>query len=475
MSKESGSSSVRAFGMKDKIGYMMGDLGNDFTFIFASSYVMVFYSKVMGISTGVIGTMFLIARCLDAFTDIGMGRLVDISKPAKDGKFRCWLRRMCGPVAVASFLMYQSFLQDQSMTVKIAYMFVTYILWGSVFYTSINIPYGSMASVISDEPKHRSSLSVFRSLGSMLAMIIITVVSPLVVYYTDADGNQVVHAGHFSILAGVFSLCAILCYLLCYFMTTERVKPEKQETAMPLEPKPSTFRVLKQIFTDRAFLGMILSALVMLFATLMEQGVNNYLFADYFGNAKALSVFSILALPATLILLGISTPITTKFGKKESGTVCYLTAGIIYFLISILNIKNVWVYIGIAFIAILARQCFSMQAYALVTDVIDDREVKYGRRDDGMIYGVYSFSRKIGQAIAGGMSGWALAAIGYDSAAVTQTEAVKTGIYRIATGFPAISYILCALILWFIYPLNRKKVAENVSELRRRHEKKVEK
>lgn len=200
MSKESGSSSVRAFGMKDKIGYMMGDPGNDFTFIFASSYVMVFYSKVMGISTGVIGTMFLIARCLDAFTDIGMGRLVDISKPSKDGKFRCWLHRMCGPVAVASFLMYQSFLQDQSMTVKIAYMFVTYILWGSVFYTSINIPYGSMASVISDEPKHRSSLSVFRSLGSMLAMIIITVVSPLVVYYTDADGNQVVHAGHFRLL-----------------------------------------------------------------------------------------------------------------------------------------------------------------------------------------------------------------------------------------------------------------------------------
>lgn len=116
-----------------------------------------------------------------------------------------------------------------------------------------------------------------------------------------------------------------------------------------------------------------------------------------------------------------------------------------------------------------------MQAYALVTDVIDDREVKYGRRDDGMIYGVYSFSRKIGQAIAGGMSGWALAAIGYDSAAVAQTEAVKTGIYQIATGFPAISYILCALILWFIYPLNRKKVAENVAELRRRHEKKVEK
>ena len=68
---------VRPFGLRDKIGYMCGDLANDFSFIFASSYVMVFYTKVMGISAGMVGTMFLVARCLDAFTDIGMGRIVD--------------------------------------------------------------------------------------------------------------------------------------------------------------------------------------------------------------------------------------------------------------------------------------------------------------------------------------------------------------------------------------------------------------
>lgn len=457
----------RPFGMRDKVGYMLGDLGNDFTFIFASSYVMVFYSKVMGISTGVIGTMFLIARCLDAFTDIGMGRLVDISKPAKDGKFRCWLRRMCGPVALASFMMYQSFFRDSTMGIKIAYMFITYILWGSVFYTSINIPYGSMASVISGVPKHRSSLSVFRSLGGMLALIIVTVISPLMVYYTDADGNQVVNPEKFSILAGIFSACSIVCYLLCYFMTTERVKTGKKETKTELTKK-SAAKTIKEVFTDRAFLGMILSALFMLFATLIGQGLNNYLFADYFNNAKALSVFSILALPATLLLLGVSTPITVRFGKKESGVVCFLIAGITYLLLAILQIKNVWIYIAIAFVAILAKQCFSMQTYALVADVIDDREVRTGSRDDGMIYGIYSFARKIGQAIAGGMSGWALSAIHYDSLATVQTEAVKNGIYRISALFPAISYLLCALVLGVIYPLGKKQVEKNAAALEKR-------
>lgn len=470
MSKNS-EQSVRPFGMRDKLGYLLGDLGNDFTFVFASSYVMVFYSKVMGIPTGTIGTMFLIARCLDAFTDIGMGRLADVSKPGKGGKFRCWIRRMCGPVALASFMMYQSFLQDASMGVKTAYMFITYILWGSVFYTSINIPYGSMASVISNEPKDRSSLSVFRSVGGILAMIIITVVSPLVVYYTDANGNQVVHSRNFTILAGVFSLCAVLCYILCYFMTTERVREQKVELTMDV-PRASLFHVLKEVFTDRAFLGMILSALLMLFATLLGQGLNNFLFADYFQNTKALSVFSILALPATLLLMGVSTPLSVRFGKRESGAFCFAVAGLTYLVISLLNLKNVWAFIAVSFVAILARQCFSMQAYALVTDVIDDREVKTGSRDDGMIYGIYSFARKIGQALAGGMSGWALAAIGYDSAAVVQTEAVKFGIYQISALFPAFSYILCALIMIFIYPLSKKRVEENVAELSRRRQEK---
>ena len=86
--------------------------------------------------------LMMVARCIDAFTDVTMGQIVDRAKEQKDGRFRPWIRRMCGPVALASFLMYQSALADASMTIKVVYMFVTYILWGSVFYTSINIPYG---------------------------------------------------------------------------------------------------------------------------------------------------------------------------------------------------------------------------------------------------------------------------------------------------------------------------------------------
>lgn len=97
---------TQKFGLKDKIGYMFGDFGNDFFFIFASSFLMVFYTKVLGIGAGAVGTLFLVARFIDAFTDISMGRLVDILLPAKDGKFRPWIRRMCIPVVIAGTLLF---------------------------------------------------------------------------------------------------------------------------------------------------------------------------------------------------------------------------------------------------------------------------------------------------------------------------------------------------------------------------------
>ena len=97
---------VRPFGWRDKIGYMFGDFGNDFTFIFASLFLMIFYTKVLGIKAELVGVLFVVARVIDAFTDVTMGRIVDKMKPGKSGRFKPWIRYASGPVALASFLMY---------------------------------------------------------------------------------------------------------------------------------------------------------------------------------------------------------------------------------------------------------------------------------------------------------------------------------------------------------------------------------
>lgn len=453
---------IKPFGARDKWGYLFGDFGNDFTFIFASSYLMVFYTKIWGISAGMVGVLFLVARCVDAFTDIGMGRIVDSVDTAKDGRFRCWIRRMCGPVAIASFLMYQSALAGASMTVKLVYMFITYILWGSVFYTSINIPYGSMASAISEEPKDRADLSVYRSLGAAFAGTLISTVTPLIIYYTDAEGNQVVSGRNFTILAGVFSALAIVCYLICYFLTTERVKIVRKTEGSQTGLGAS----LKGIFTSRPLLSVILAAILLLLAMLMTQGINTYLFADYFRNTRALAFFGVLNLPVVIILAVISTRISTRFGKKESAALGCLLAGLVYLITYLLHTTSLAVFITLSFIGMLGMNYFNMLIWALITDVIDDKEVKTGSRDDGTVYGFYSFARKVGQALAGGISGFALSAIGYNSLATSQTESVKAGIYGLATLFPGIIYILVGLVMMFLYPLSKKVVIENTRILK---------
>ncbi len=177
---------VRPFGIRDKLGYLFGDFGNDFTFILSTMILMKFYTDVMGVGAGIVGTVMMIARFADAFTDVTMGRICDRHKGNAQGKFKPWILRMCGPVAVSSFLIYQSALSDAPQWLKIGYLCVTYILWGSVFYTSINIPYGSMASAISADPGDRQSLSTFRTMGGMLAGAVIGVGLPLIAYQKNA-------------------------------------------------------------------------------------------------------------------------------------------------------------------------------------------------------------------------------------------------------------------------------------------------
>lgn len=456
----------KPFGMRDKIGYMFGDFGNDFTFIFASSFLMVFYTKVLGISGGMVGTLFLVARFVDAFTDVTMGRIVDSMKPAKDGRFRCWIRRMCGPVALASFLMYQTAVADSAMWVKILYMYVTYLLWGSIFYTSINIPYGSMASAITADPGERTSLSTFRSIGAALASLVIGVGTPVFIYTTDANGNQIVRGGAaFTIVAGIFSMLAVICYLICYWLTTERVRFEKGANTKQITLKET----LQAVFRSRALLGIIGAAIFLLLSQLLISAMNNYLYPEYFGNAKGISIYTLLSTISMLIVVApASVPLAKRVGKKEGAVAGMLLAGIIYTLMYFFQIRNLWVFMILSTVGYMGLGFFNTVIWANITDVIDDQEVRTGQREDGTVYAVYSFARKVGQALAGGVGGWALDIIGYESAAVVQTDAVIKGLYTTSTLVPAIGFFIVALILYFVYPLNKTRVSENVSFLEKK-------
>lgn len=454
---------VKKFGMADKLGYMFGDFGNDFTFILSSMFLMKFYTDVMGVSAAIVGAMMMIARIVDAFTDVTMGQIVDRSKPTAKGKFAPWIRRMCGPVALASFLMYASWFENMPMGFKVFWMFFTYLLWGSICYTGVNIPYGSMASAISNVPEHRTQLSNFRTIGASLAGTAIGVILPLVVYYKDEAGNNVLSGSRMSIAALACSIGAVICYIICYSLTTERVKVEQKTE------KFSFGALLKSIVTNKALVGIIVVQLCLLLSQLSLQGMSSYIYPNYFKNAAGQSLSSMLGLPITLVLATFTVKLSTKIGKKELATVGCIIAAATMVIGYIIHTDNMTVWLVLYAGFTIGLTLFSILGWAMITDVIDDTEVRTGERSDGTIYAVYSFARKLGQAAASGLTGVILSAIGY-TAATQFDDAVVNKIYDATCLVPAIGMILTALGLIFLYPLSKKRVEENVAILAKKHD-----
>lgn len=454
--------SQRPFGIRDKMGYLFGDFGNDFTFIFSTMMLMKFYTDVMGVSAGVVGLVMTIARIVDAFTDITMGRICDRSRPTEAGKFKPWLMRMCIPVALASFLIYQSALAGAAMWVKIAYLFVTYILWGSVFYTAINIPYGSMASAVSPNPDDRQSLSTFRTMGGMLAGTIIGVLLPLVAYQ-KIDGVETLIGPRVTIAAGIFSVLAIGCYVLCYNLVTERVRPEQSN-----EKQDSVLQMLSSALKNRALIAIIAASIVMLLSQLTMQNMSGYVYPDYYNNAAAQSASTLLMMVGMLLAAALVKPIAKRIGKTEVSVISSLFAALVNIVLYFIRPENVWVYAGFQLLSWIGLGMFSMVTWALITDVIDYSELKNGKREDGTVYALYSFARKLGQAASAGLTGFLLEIIGYSTATKGET-AVQQGIFDISVLVPALGFLLLALILWFWYPLHKKQVDENVKALQQKH------
>lgn len=460
----------RPFGIRDKVGYLLGDFGNDFTFILSSSFLLKFYTDVMHVSAGIVGIVMMLARFVDAFTDVTMGRLCDRLPPTKEGKFKPWILRMCAPVAISSFLIYQSAFADSPLWFRVLWLTVTYILWGSIFYTSINIPYGSMASSISPEPDHRQSLSTFRSIGSVLAGVAVGALVPIIAYEKRVIGGVAVeelNGTRFTIIAGVFSALAILLYLGCYFLTEERVIVyRKDERKMP-----SVLSLITTSAKNRALLSIIVASVIMLLSQFTLQQLANYIYPDYYSNSAAQSASTVAMLLGMLVAAAGAKPLANKFGKAEISAVSNALAAATLLVLFVVRPSSVWVYVGLSLFAWLGLGVFTMVSWALITDVIDDAELRSGIREDGSIYSLYSFSRKLGQAAAAGVTGLLLTLIGYEKIpGVPISESTKSGLYSISTVIPAIGFLALAAVLWFWYPLHKRRVDENVAMLKKKHE-----
>ncbi|MDD6193383.1 MAG: MFS transporter, partial [Lachnospiraceae bacterium] len=287
MSKEKKTAEVHATSgitTKEKIAYACGDFGGVLTFSLISSFLTMFYTDCMHIPLAQITILMLVARIWDAINDPIWGGFIDSRKPTKYGRFRPYVMWASIPLAVAAVLM---FIKIPGLTVNqyLIYAYVTYIFYG-MMYTGVNIPYGSLASAITDDPQERSSLSVWRSVGAGFGNIPSMILLPLLVYsqvIDEATGEttKVLDPAKLGFAVLVIAVISIGIYGLHFKGTKERItalNPQQNEGA----GKMHVFRTVGDLLKNPPFIFLCLTSMLLIAFQMYTQTTYNYLFLNYY-------------------------------------------------------------------------------------------------------------------------------------------------------------------------------------------------
>ncbi len=448
---------VRKFNMLDKLGYTLGDLGCCCSEQFRAMYLSVFYTLILQVNPVHIGILMLITKIWDAVNDPIIGALVDSRKATKGGKFIPWIRAFSFPMAILCVLGFVN-ISNWAYGLKLAYMFITYVLYEAI-YTCVNVPYGTLSSVMTDEVKHRTALSRYRSLGGTIFMTVIVFVGPMFLYVD----NQPV-AGRFLMLSAIFALIGLLCLQITCVWCKERVAVIER----PAGQKLNYIKVMKEIAKNKALVGVMLFSLLGMIGASIVNGLNTYLYKDYFGDVKTQALSGILSVFYSIIIFAMTQPLANKLGKKE--WCCYGAgfAATVFLFLHFFPLKSAMTFIIVNGICYLGASGMQVLVWAMVNDAIDYHELQTGERNEGIVYSSYSFIRKLASAVSSSLSSFALAIIGYDVTAAVQTEAVKSAIWKGYTLIYVLGYGLAVLALATLYPLGKKKTAEMLEELKAR-------
>ena len=443
---------------KDKIGYAMGDVASCLVFGLVQTVLQKYYTDVLEISVLSVMIMTIVARIWDAINDPIWGRIIDGAKKYPDGRYRHWIKVFAAPVAVSAILMFLD-VRRFSGTGRVAWIYFTYILFG-MLYTCINIPYGSLAQVITSDDKERSSLSVFRSIGSTFGAMPAMVLASMC-YVKLADGSS--QMDYHKVFVGVvaISVLSVLAYFLCYAWTKERV-----ETAPEPAEKGQTMKVIRVLLKSRPFMAVSLASMLFLAAQMFGQGYNTYLFDHYFhktGLTMLPTVFQYL--PVAVIML-FATRLGNRFGRREVCAWGILLAAVFYlalFVLALFGITSVWLYLAACLASGVGTAFIFLLIWVMATDAIDYNKVAYGLNDEATSYAFYSFMRKLGQTVATILINVPLLRIGYNGSELKTeglSDSALQSMYNSSVMIPAVLFLLVFLILRFWYPLSKKRIEE---------------
>ena len=442
--------------LKEKIAYGIGDLGNGFTFDLGQSYLLKFYTDVCGISGAAAGSVFLITKLFDAVMDMLAGSYVDRRKATKNGKYRPVM--MTAGVALSIVTVITFIAPDFSLQGKLIYAYASYMLWG-VCYSLVNIPYGTLASAMTQHVSDRTQLASFRQAGSLSALLITGVVfMPIVMLFSDKKTG-------FVVAAAIMGVIGTLALNYCYRNTRETVQPASNE-------KIHSRDLVAAIFKNKPLGVLILMTLFTISAYNIKIAMLVY-FCEYnLGNVKLLAIINFIIIGSSIVSITAIPKLVMLLGKKNTmllGFGISIIADTINFLLPSTSVS----FTILAAIAFIGISIPNGVVWALISDIIDFGEWKTGKRAAGITYAAFNFSRKLAQSISGFSAGLGLTLIGYVPNTM-QTHHSLVGIKGLLLLYPAVTLFISALIIAIWYDLTDAHCNHIVADLHLRRAKAVQ-
>ncbi len=492
----------RKFGMLDKIAYAAGDFGCNMSFALKGT-VQTFWLVFMMMETGLLSALLLLVQIWDAVNDPLIGSMIDNDKRKyKIGKFKMYiLVGACG-LLVAGAAVFLPF-PNASVVVKAVLFVLGYIIWDAC-YTVANVPYGSMLSLITEDSGERAQLSTWRSIGSMFGNIFPMIILPMLIWQkVTYDGTGEFHTNpvtgeaykigdpvldpltgkQFETLLGerVFWAALIMGVLgfIAFIFMIKTITIRVDENSVKTNENGGKFNVFKafgNFMKNRPAVGTTVAAMGMFLGMQSATTANTIMFATYFNKASMSGIVQLIGFLPMVLFLPFIKKLVNKFGKKEAsvvGTLVSVVGGVIMMVFPMVSNRDTALIVYLAGLILfgIGMGVYTCVSWAMMADAIEYNEWKYGSREEGTVYSLHSFFRKLAQGVGPSIVLLIMGALGYDSQLGTIGQSFETShnMCWLVAGLYLFSAVVQFVGVALIYNLDKKTVDKMNAELSAKH------
>ena len=451
----------RPFGMRDCLAYAAGDLGCNMSFALKST-MSIFWTQFMGMDLWY-ALLLIVVQVWDAINDPLIGSIIDADKRKyKKNKFLSYIWLGSIGLIVGGACCFLPF-PNAPVWAKSIIFIAGYVVWDA-FYTVANVPYGSLLGLISKDGKDRASLSAWRSVGSIFGNMLPMVLLPFIIY----DSNNNLIGERVFIAALIMGVLGFICFQ--FMIRNTEIRDEQEIVLNEEKPKFNVLLAFKNFMKNRPAVGATIAAMGMFIGMQGAATAVTVIFQSYFKNVQISGVVQLFAMIPIVVFTPLARKMVAKYGKKELatfGALCSLAAGAALFIVTPSNTGlDLILYILFQLVYSLGLGIYSTVSWAMMGDAIDYGEWKTGNREEGTVYSLHSFFRKLAQGIGPALILVIMVALGYKGEDEgNQVWEVAVRMRYLVAGTYLFSALLQFIGLALVYNLDKKTLARMNEEL----------